>query len=403
MKSVSAREPDFSLRSLLVPVYLPTTLFAIGQGATIPIIPLVAVDLGASVAIAGAVVGLRGLGTLIFDVPVGKLVARVGEKVATAFAGVALALIAGGIATRPPLPMFAALTFLMGGAWSVWSIARLAHVTEATPKHLRGRALSLMAGMSRIGNFVGPLIGGLLVASWGLIAPFLVQAVFAIAASVAIAFRVNGSKEVVGHPLPHAERPPSILKVIRTHRHTLGTAGFVGLVISALRSTRQVIIPLWGNHIGLTGGAISLVFGLSTAIETALFYPIGMLMDRRGRRSVAMPCLIVLATGLMLIPTARTLAGLVVVGVVLGLGNGLGAGIIMTLGSDLAPAVGRAQFFGVWRFTTDLGMAGGPLLVAAVTSILSLGTAAIVAGIFGFAGAAVMWMAVPETLRPDRG
>lgn len=386
------------MRSLVFPVYLPTTLFAIGQGAAIPIIPLVALDLGASVALAGAIVGLRGIGTLVFDVPVGRLVARAGEKRATVAAAIALALIAAGIATRPSMQVFAALIFLMGGAWSVWNIARLAHVTEAAPTHIRGRALSLMAGMTRVGNFAGPVIGGLLVASQGLIAPFIVQAVFAIAASIAVALTMGSSKRSHERRTSPTSQLPSTLKVIRSHRRTLGTAGFVGLAISALRSTRQVIIPLWGNHIGLTGGAISLVFGLSAAIETAMFYPVGMLMDRKGRRWAAMPCLVVLAVGFVLIPTARTLAGLVIVGVVLGVGNGLGAGIIMTLGSDLAPIQGRMQFFGVWRFTTDLGTAGGPLLLAAVTSLLSLGAAALVAATIGLVGAAVMWKAVPETL-----
>jgi MFS-type transporter involved in bile tolerance (Atg22 family) len=108
-----------------------------------------------------------------------------------------------------------------------------------------------------------------------------------------------------------------------------------------------------------------------------------------------------LAIGMALIPLTSTFAGLLFVGLFLGLANGLGSGINMTLGSDLSPPLGRSQFFGVWRLVSDVGTAGGPLLVAAVTSIATLGAASVFVGAIGLVGATVMWRAVPETL--DRG
>jgi hypothetical protein len=85
----------------------------------------------------------------------------------------------------------------------------------------------------------------------------------------------------------------------------------------------------------------------------------------------------------------------------MGFANGLGSGINMTLGSDLSPALGRSQFLGMWRLITDLGTAGGPLLVAVVTALASLGAAPVVIGGVGIAGAVVMWRAVPETLTDE--
>ena len=57
-----------TLRSLTASVYLPTFLFAVGQGAVIPIVALQAKSLGASLAVAGFIVALRGIGVLAFDV-----------------------------------------------------------------------------------------------------------------------------------------------------------------------------------------------------------------------------------------------------------------------------------------------------------------------------------------------
>ena len=52
----------------------------------------------------------------------------------------------------------------------------------------------------------------------------------------------------------------------------------------------------------------------------------------------------------------------------LGFGNGIGSGMIMTLGADYSPAVGRAQFLGVWRLLADLGSTSGPALLSAATA-----------------------------------
>ncbi|MEX0667906.1 MAG: MFS transporter, partial [Acidimicrobiia bacterium] len=75
----SSAEP-FQVRSLILPVYLPTFLFAVGQGAAIPMLPLLALDMGLSVPVAGLLVALRSVGTLLFDIPAGMLVSRVGER-----------------------------------------------------------------------------------------------------------------------------------------------------------------------------------------------------------------------------------------------------------------------------------------------------------------------------------
>ena len=54
-------------------------------------------------------------------------------------------------------------------------------------------------------------------------------------------------------------------------------------------------------------------------------------------------------------------------------GNGLGAGIVMTLGADAAPVDGRSQFLGAWRLCGDIGNTGGPLLVSAVAAVAPAG------------------------------
>lgn len=386
----------FKVRSLTASVYVPNFLFAIGQGAAIPVIALLALDLGASLAAAGAIVALRGIGTMVFDVPAGLLVARFGERRAMVMATALLGVIALGIGLRPSLPVYAALIFLLGCAWSVWALARLSYVTEAAPIRHRGRVMSMMGGVARMGQFVGPLVGGLAVIPLGLAGPFIVQAVLAVAASITLLLIPERRAPVV-----HTGPPVSMRRLAREHLRTLSTAGFVAVTVQVLRSARQAIIPLWGDSIGLNASQISLIFSASSAVEMAVFYPVGKLMDRKGRKWAAIPCLVLLSIGMALIPLTSTFTGLLILGLFMGFANGLGSGINMTLGSDFSPSIGRSQFLGMWRLITDVGTAGGPLLVAVVTAVASLGAAPIVIGAVGVAGSVVMWRAVPETLTDE--
>ena len=93
---------------------------------------------------------------------------------------------------------------------------------------------------------------------------------------------------------------------MREHAEVFATAGAAASCVSLLRAARQVIIPLWGAQLGLGPSEIALVFGLSAGLDLLLFYPSGLLADRVGRKIVAIPCLALLAIGLVLLPFATT-------------------------------------------------------------------------------------------------
>lgn len=397
---MSTGPPSFRVSSLTAAIYFPNLLFSTGQGAVIPVVALLALDLGASPALAGTIVALRGLGTMLFDVPAGVLVARHGEKRAMVLSGLALTAISLAVWLEPSLLLYAVLTTVLGCTWAVWLLGRVAFASGAAPTPYRGRVMAMIGGVHRIGLLVGPLLGSLVIARGDLGDPFLVMAVLSLAAAIAISMaKASG---FTPEPDPKSHGPVSTWSVAKQSRHTLLTAGSVAVIAQVLRSSREALIPLWGDQIGIAGATIPLIFAASAAIESVLFYPVGSLMDRKGRKWAALPAIGLLSLGIAAIPLTTDVVGLTVVALVMGLANGLGSGMNMTLGSDLSPLAGRSRFLGVWRLVTDFGNLGGPLLVAAMTSAATLGAAAITVAGVGATGVAVLWRLVPETLDPDR-
>ncbi|KDA06077.1 major facilitator transporter [Microbacterium sp. CH12i] len=388
-------------------VYLPTILFSLGEGAVLPLIPIIAANMGADVAFAALVAAALVVGQLCGNLPAGWAVARIGERYTMVFAGVVSMFAVIGMVFAPVIAVFAASVFLLGFCAAAFGLARHAFMTTRVPIAFRARALSLLGGSFRLGIFIGPFVAaGLLqvfhdehAAIWFFLCCLVVmvalvlfgpdpeKTIAPIGSNVAIA---EDSGEAVTGSIPTMERVGIFLTMWR-HRGVLARLGLAAASLSAVRSARQVVLPLWGITIGLDAQTIALVVGVSGAIDFALFYASGQVMDRFGRLWAAMPAMVLMGAGFFALSFTHDGDAAVLwfgmLAAVLGVGNGLSSGILLTLGADVAPKHDPAPFLGSWRTLTDAGGAVAPLLVAGVTAIASLSMAAGVMGVVGFLGA----------------
>ena len=99
-------------------------------------------------------------------------------------------------------------------------------------------------------------------------------------------------------------------------------------------------------------------------------------MDQLGRKFAIVPCFAIQAIGMFLIPFTGGFGSLLLVTILIGIGNGLGSGAMMTLGADLAPPDSRAEFLGIWRLIGGCGGTGGPFVVGSVADLFGLPAAA---------------------------
>lgn len=370
-----------NLRSLGRPVYLPTVLYATGQGAIVPVVVTSAVRLGASLGVAGALAAAIGVGQIVGDLPGGWLVGRIGERRAMLVATVLLAPALVACALAPTLWLFGLGVFLCGFCGAVWGLARQTYVIENVPYELRARALSTLAGCNRVGKFLGPLAAVAAMAALDTDGAYWVH-LAAAALAVAVLFTAPDIRE------PGRRRRAArhaTVAVIRDNAAVLRTLGVSMVLLGALRAARLAVIPMWGVHIGLDATAISLVFGLFAALDMALFYPGGALMDTFGRRWVAVPSALILGMSYLLLPLTGGLLGLALVASLMGLGNGIGSGIVMTLGADVALPGARAQFLGAWRLLADIGQGAGPLAASVLLAALAPTPAVLLMGGLGLA------------------
>jgi MFS family permease len=385
-----------TLRSIAVAAFLPPALFSVSQGAIAPVMVITATNLGASAAVAAMIVALAGLGQILADIPAGTLTARYGERPVMIGAGLFSAVALGACWIAPGLPIFGVSILVTGMGAAVWMLARLTFVAERVPFDLRARAMSTLGGVQRIGLFLGPFLGAGAVHLFGPQSAYLVALGAVLVATVVLFFVPDPPGPARAATGPARGR---YLPVLSAERHTFATLGFAVFLVSMVRATRQVVLPLWGAHIGLAPAIIALIFGVSGAVDMVLFYPAGRLMDLRGRAWVAVPSMLGLTLGLLLTPITGSALALAGVGLIMGAGNGMGAGMVMTIGADLSPPDSRPVFFGIWRLVSDIGNGAGPVLLAGITAAATLAAGILTMAAVGLLAAAGMGYWVPRVRR----
>lgn len=396
-RPVRAPPAPVTIRSLGPTVYLPTVIYSLGQGAVAPVVVLSGTALGASASTASVLVGLIGIGQIVGAVPAGALIARIGERPAMVWSTALVVPALLGCVFATSVWLLGAAVAAIGLAGAVWGVARQAYVTEVVPYGLRARALSTLGGAGRIGAFIGPFVGAAVMTVLGTDGAYWVHAVAAaVAATVLLVLPGLPVDRTAGTGI--APGRVGTAAVIRENLAVLRTLGLGVLLIGALRAARQTVIPLWGAHLDLDAATLSVVFGLSGAVDMLLFYPAGKVMDRWGRRLVAVPSMFLLGLAHALLPLATTVVGLAGVAMLMGVGNGLSSGLVMTLGADTSPVRGRAQFLGAWRLCADLGTGAGPTLIAGVLAVGSLTAAVLAMAGVGAVAVAVLYRFVPRSV-----
>jgi len=369
-------------------------VYEIGNGALAPIIALVALDAGASTAIAGLMLTMLGIGRILGDIPSAWLADRFGDRRAMLIASLVTALALAACLISQSIWTLALSQLVIGGCNSTFYLARQTYISDVVAIHLRARALSTLAGAHRVGLFAGPFVGAWAISLWGTRSAFAVAIVTTLFTGLLLLLvrDVPGaSSRAAGH-----RGGASVREMFGDHRALFATLGLAVIAVGGVRAARQTVIPLWADHIGLSATMTSLIFGVANLVDMSLFYPSGHVMDRLGRLWVVMPSMILLGVGMIALPLSAGPISLGIVTVVMSIGNGIGSGIMMTLGADAAPARHRATFLSLWRLLGDTGQAIGPLVPAAIAAVASLALGVSVTGLLGLAAAAGMGRWVPR-------
>ncbi len=392
------KKPDrYSSRNLIL-LYIASFLVQLGAAMTISYVPLYARDLGAAIALIGAIETIRSLGGMAVNLPGGFLAERHGIFRIILFCFAAMIFAALLRALSPTLTSLMLAGFFLGTGQSMWILARLTHIRKTVRNEVRGRVLAGFGGIMRFSRVVGPLIGSAIITGFGFQRLFLMEGILLF---LAMALLVLFFRTPELH-VPQGARES--LQAVRSHyagnRGNI-TAAMIGIFgLTVLRAARALVIPLWSAHIGLSISQLGLIVSISSLLEIGLVVPAGYSVDRIGRKPTLLMTIFIMSVGMLLVPLSHSFVTLMAVSLLIGIGNGLGSGINMIFSTDLAPDSSVGLFIGIWRIFTESGMAAGPFLVGLISDSFTLSFAPPVISIIGIISALFMMVFFRTTHLP---
>ena len=380
---------------LFLTLYFPSFLSFFAGGLLAPVTPLYMASFDVPYSMIGLMLSMPSIGKMLFELPGGVLIPRLGIKKSMVLGMTIIGLATMGMYWSNSPTEVILYQFLIGVGGVFYHTARLSYAASVTDNQYRGRSLSILGGTNRLSRILSPGLGGLLVTTINLKSPFLLSGLIFLAAMVLVAIKVP---KIYAQPRPATSNFKVMWQVAKKKSGALWRTSIGAILLSTVRMARFTLIPLYAADVlGLNATQIGLILSIASVADMLNVYTAGTLMDRFGRRFAAIPCVGVMALSMALMPFTAGFWGLLGVSILAGLGNGFGSGIMMTIGSDLAPADNREEFLSLWILVLDAGGAACPLIVGGISDLLTLTASGFAFFGIGILGVLAFLFLVPET------
>lgn len=393
---MEARSTSASVKSFLIPVVIPGLLQGKAQTFVQPMLPIfIRVDLGGTDSMVGLIASAYAISQLVSSAPLGVIMQRCGYgKSACLALGllVVTALLSFGVQSLAVLFM---IRLLGGIGVSAFDISRKAYMAANVPNSVRGRVVALLASMQKWAVMVAACLSGVIAQHIATRYIFLVQAGLTGAALMLIGCHDQfleptrrsgttgttlGTSSSQSGAVERASRTADLplVEVVRGNWRSLFGAGGYCAILSGLRNTWAVALPLQGHTIGLSKTHIGFSVAAFRCIDASVTLLVaGHVMQRYGLKVAALPSMLLMAAAFATLACSTSALSLGIAIVLYGLGNGLCGGILNGFATSLAPSHARTQFMGLWRTVTALGGISVPPLFGIISDFLSFRSAAL--------------------------
>ncbi len=241
------------------------------------------------------------------------------------------------------------LRIFHGLGWGAATTASTTLIADIAPPGRRGEAMGIFGMSSNIAMAIGPVLSIMLLEAYDF--PLLF-AVCAAMAFISLLLVLPISETMVVHP-----RTPLFSR----------EAFFPSAIMFTISLTYGSIVsflPLFATKQGITNpGIFFTVFAIMLILVRALA---GRLSDKRGRKFVIVPGMIILAFGLWVLSFAGSLMGFMAAALLYGLGFGLFHPTMMALLVDRVTPQGRGAAMGTFTASFDLGIGMGSIVMGVI-------------------------------------
>jgi MFS family permease len=353
-------------------------LGGLGIGATLAIGAVLAARLAGTEAWAGAAATMSTLGAAAASIPLARLAARAGRRIAltvgvlASAAGCVVTVAAAGITSFPLL----LLGFALLGAGVAVNLQSRFAATDIASVERRGRDLSIVVWSTTVGAVVGPNLfgpGEVIAEALGmpeLTGSFVIAVTAQLAAVAVYLVGLRPDPYLVSRTLPAAPQPPVVTGEGRAPPRVILAIGAIGASHAVMVSVMSMTPVHLVNH-----GATLTIVGLTISLHVAGMFAVspvfGWLSDKVGAISTILIGQATFVLALVCVALGADDTSLVTVGLIL---LGLGWSASTVAGSALVAQVvtgsARTRVQGRTDLVMNISGAGGGALAGPVLALI---------------------------------
>ena len=270
-----------------LPLFATYLIWGTGSGAQTLGRPLFAYELADSIFLVTLLIAALGASRIISAPLTGFLADRIGRK-PLAVVGAALRGVASfAVLYIDNYAAFFVIELIGNTGVSMWQTTSQVVIADMSTPENRGRAVAMRNSSLRLGQIIGPVLGGVIAATWGLQEVFVVNGVSKILVMF-ITLYLIGETRPTRERRPAAERTglrADLLPIVLSRAFiALGLTTIAAALIG--QGIVQVMFPVAGKEVaGLDESQIGLLIGVASLITLLCSFPNGMLVDRFGRKT----------------------------------------------------------------------------------------------------------------------
>lgn len=355
---------------VLATLLLSVMIALLGIGIIVPVVPVLAVNLGASGLSLSLIIAAFSFSRSILQPVVGSLSDRWGRK-GFLLAGLLVYALVGLL-----FPEATSVLNLIGiralhgvGSAMIVPVA-MAYVSDMAPPGEEGRYMGKLNIAIFAGIGGGPLLGGVFTDLWGMAAAFYAMSALSFLALLLVLFQMPALE------MREQKKPPQALRtalasMLRRQR----TRG----ILLARLSTMIIMVPtmaflplLMHQWFAASGRQIGAVIACRTLVNALLQTPGGRLADRFDKVLLLRVGCLIISTVICLVPLAGSFWWLLLLFVVLGMGEAIIWPVLGALATEEGRHYGQGTMMGVFSLAMSSGVLLGALGAGISSDLLGL-------------------------------
>ncbi len=327
-----------------------------------PIIPVIVIDAGGDAALAGLIVAIFSIPSVLLRPFFGRLVDEWSKRRV-------LTLGVGGLAVSsllylvPGLAAMAGVRLLHGTAWAAFNTGGNSTLADIAPAERRGEASGVYSLMPGLSQMVMPALGLALLGTWGAPAPFLLAASLALVGLIVATVGPRPPILARGADAPRSSGRGALLE-----RRVLlpMTLEFLWMSTTCLFF---IFPPVWARDHGIPIDSLALYYPALGIAMVGSRVVIGPRLDRVARGRPVILGALLGALGLVVAIAARDVAMLTVGGVLSATATSLTSPVHLALAMDRATPGRIGAAMATYSLGYQLGLGIGSAVYGVVITI----------------------------------